>query len=125
MRIALIVLLAMVMSAAALLSVMGGSTGYTVDQLLAEGEKKHYRVTAKLLDWWVEDGKVYLVLGGEKGRIMGVLDEGYLLARYGSAYTFESEVVLEGYYYPTNRTLKVTTILRGCHAAYSQPAATG
>ncbi len=113
------------MTASALISVMGGSTGYTVDQLLAEGQKKHYRVTAKLLDWWVDDGKVYLVLGGEEGRITGVIDEGYLLARYGAAYTFESEVVVEGYYNPSNRTLMVTTILRGCHSAYGQPAASG
>jgi hypothetical protein len=73
----------------------------------------------------ITDRHVVLTLTGGGFEITAVADRRTLEALYGpiTPKSFEATVVVKGLYIPTNQTLVVESILRGCHSAYPQEPA--
>ncbi|AET32232.1 hypothetical protein [Pyrobaculum ferrireducens] len=84
-----------------------------------------YVVSGALRGVEITDRYVVLRLAGGGFEITAVGDRRGMEALYGpiTPASFENTVVVRGVYYPANRTLVITAILRGCHSAYGQPAA--
>lgn len=102
------------------------SAGITdVSDLRGVNAPGEYVVSGSLKGVEITDKYVILKLGGGGFEITAVGDRRSMEALYGpiTPASFESTVVVRGLYYPSNKTLVIRAILRGCHSAYGQPAA--
>lgn len=84
-------------------------------KVVAAGNYEGYKIT---------DGYVLVKLAGSDGWSVTAsisLREIYSIA--GAGFAFDKRVVVAGLYIPWNRTIIVTRVLQGCHAAYTQPVA--
>ncbi|ABP50512.1 MAG: hypothetical protein OWQ51_05860 [Pyrobaculum arsenaticum] len=80
------------------------------------------RVSGKLVDYGRAGDNLYLILRGRDGfTITALIPYQEVLKVAGPSFQFSDEVVVEGVYNPANKTLYITTILKGCHSAYYAP----
>ncbi len=70
---------------------------------------------------------LYLYMKGKNGAtVVALLDANYVEEKYGPIQYLRwdpNNIVVEGIYDPSTKTLRVLNILSGCHSSYSQPAA--
>lgn len=120
-KLALVLSLLAVFIAAGVASLFVGAPLDVSDLKNSAGGK--VRVAGEYVSSYVEGGRLYILLRGRDGfLITAVVPYSDVVKRYGPVFKFSGTVVLEGVYYPANKTLAVSSILQGCHSAYYNPA---
>ncbi len=103
------------------------SSGYIdVSELVKFEQDRRVTVKGKLVttEYDQRNRVLYLVLEGERGgRIIAVVSADYIEKKYGPVQYLKwdpNNIVLQGIYRASQKTLEVTEILQGCHTTYQQ-----
>ena len=77
------------------------------------------------LNYDPQTGKLYLLLEGNNGdKLLAIADIKIIEDKYGPIQYLKwdrDNIVLQGVYNPSQKTLTITNILEGCHSSYQQP----
>jgi len=104
------------------------SSYMTVSQVLKLDHEAKVTVRGYLARLLTEDGKLYLLLKDPEtdAKLVAVADIKFIEDRYGPIQYLQwdpNNIVVEGIYDPTTKTLTITNILQGCHSSYGQQPA--
>lgn len=111
---------------AGLFSLLNTAGIMSVDKLEYLHRTQPVTVTGKIVSINMNRSYVVLTLVGDDGfEVVALINRTRLEALYGpvTPSNFDPNVVVTGIYDPSTKTIYVNSVLRGCHTAYSQPAA--
>ncbi len=118
----LLLLAAAVALTGGILSLVNTSGIADVSTLKSLDKPTKITVSGSLQSVNITERHIILILKGGDFEVAAVADRRTMEAIYGpiTPRNFDATVVVRGLYMPSNKTLLVESILRGCHSAYSQ-----